>query len=125
MSHFFCVLEGSTIAQDGSERKTRATRGGSAQSGLEAVLRSNEGSVRVSVYEGDDGTGGLEDRVRIAFQRIAAFTPMNDPRDAMPDYMVGHDFELYDGPLSECSFPCIRTNTQEEERGSEWKDDPR
>lgn len=114
MSHFYGTLEGSTSAPDGTERKTKAYRGGSAQSGLDVLLRSDEGSIRVSVYEGDDGTGGLEDRVRVRFQRIVRFNPIRgDLESSEGRYHVGQDFELYDGPLSECSFPCIYTNTQE------------
>ena len=119
MSHFFRTLEGATIASDGSERKTRATRGGSAESGLEVLLRSNEGSLKVSVYEGDDGTGGLEDRVRVAFQRVRQFIPAPSSlvRGAITTgEMVGQDFELYNGPISECDYGSIRTNTQEAER---------
>ena len=111
MSHFYGTLQGSTIDRDGSERKTRVTRGASADNGLEVVLRSNEGSVRVTVYEGDDGTGGLEDRVRIRFERVKAFGPIGRGSG----HLCGQDFELYDGPISECDYTSIRTNTQEQE----------
>ena len=120
MSHFFAVTEGATIDRDGSERKTRVTRGGNAESGLTAILRSKEGSVVVSVYEGDDGTGGLEDRVRIAFQRVGVFRPVTHgigtiSVDAIGERFTGHDFELYDGPISECDHGSIRWATQESE----------
>lgn len=113
MSHFFGTLEDARIASDGTERKTKATRGGSAQSGLEAILRSNEGSVKVELYEGDDGTGGLEDRVRITFQRVRIFYPFDGLRNT---HEVGQDFTLYEGPLSECSYSSIFLATQESEK---------
>ncbi len=110
MSHFFGSLEGTTPAPDGTERKTRATRGGSAESGLQAILHSNEGCVKMTVYEGDDGTGGLEDRVRIQFERVSKFPGI------IGIDMAGQDFELYDGPISECNYSSIRWATQESEK---------
>jgi len=118
MSHFFGVIEGSTTAQDGTSRKTRATRGAGAKDGLTVVLRSNEGSLRVSVYEGDDDTGGLEDRVRIRFESVWPFRPNVVQGLTLPNQRkAGQDFTIYDGPLNECDFGSIYTNTQESEVG--------
>ena len=91
MSHFYGTLEGFTPR---GERPDITRRGGTPESGLEAILSSSEGSVVIAVYEGEAEDGGLEDRVRI--------------------WLPG--FELYDGPLSECRFESIRTNTQEVEK---------
>jgi len=93
MSHFYGTLYGSEALEKPLPGPGVAGVGGTAQSGLQVILRSPEGSVVIQVYEGEAEDGGLEDRVNIQFT----------------------DFELYDGPLSECRFESIRTNTQEVE----------
>ena len=111
MSHFYGTLEGFTPR---GERPAISRVGGTRESGLEAIVGSNEGCVAVRLYEGEAEDGGLEDRVRVAFQSKV----ISNPNAGMPfgdEVRVGHDFELYDGPLSECRFASIRTNTQEVE----------
>lgn len=110
MSHFYGTLEGSTIAPDGTERKTRAARCSTAKEGLRVNLRSNEGSVTVSVFEGEDETGCLEDRVTIRFESCRAFSPTGQGP------VVGHNFTLYSGPISECLYEGICVATQESEK---------
>ena len=103
MSHFYGTLSDSDdLAIPGC--------GVGSESGLETVLRSPEGSVVIQVYEGEAEDGGLEDRVRICFKRVKSWPP------EVPPQFVGQEFELYNGPLSECCFSCIQTNTQEVEK---------
>jgi len=84
---------------------------GTAESGLRVNLRSNEGGLDIELYEGEAEDGGLEDRVRIQFKRVPVLRPLPGKIGSR-----GQEFELYDGPLSECLFEDIRTNTQEVEQ---------
>ena len=81
-----------------------------SDSGLETSLKSSEGCVAVRVYEGETEDGGFEDRVRICFKRVKSWPP------EIPPQFVGQEFILYEGPLSECLYEGIRTNTQEVEK---------
>lgn len=105
MSRFYGTLHG----LEDSPRTGIPRYGLGSESGLEVNLRSSEGSVSIRVYEGEAADGGLEDRVRITFERVMSWPP------EVPPQFVGKEFELYSGPLSECRFDCIRTNTQEVE----------
>lgn len=103
MSHFYGSL---------GDPESSPIPGGrvSSESGLEVVLRSPEGCVVIQVSEGEAADGGLEDRVRIVFKGVMSWPP------EVPPQFVGHAFEVYNGPLSECLFEGIRTNTQESEK---------
>ncbi len=106
MSHFYGTLYGSGGPGNGLPM---VECGGTRDSGLDVILRSNEGSVTVRLFEGEAPDGGLEDRVQIHFKKIMSWPP------EVPPQFVGQEFELYSGPLSECCFSCIRTNTHESE----------
>ena len=105
MSHFFGEITGSSL-RNGSgtttTKYTKATRGGTAKEGLEVRLRSNEGSLRVSLYEGEAADGGLEDRVTIRFESCRAFG-----QSPYPGPVVGHNHTIYSGPISEVDFNSV------------------